>query len=96
MLHALHSRIEKICGQGQGMCKMLESVGLTLEDDDFRNINFTYEHEDISLNGSILQNGAFQINNFQVNTMKKVRNALKQIYLKMKTSVLLLSTPFMN
>jgi hypothetical protein len=75
---------------------MLESVGLTLEDDDFRNINFTYEHEDISLNGSILQNGAFQINNFQVNTMKKVRNALKQIYLKMKTSVLLLSTPFMN
>jgi hypothetical protein len=96
MLHALHSRIEKICGQGQGMCKMLESVGLTLEDDDFRNINFTYEHEDISLNGSILQNGAVQINNFQVNTMKKVRNALKQIYLKMKTSVLLLSTPFMN
>ncbi|CAC5409795.1 unnamed protein product [Mytilus coruscus] len=72
ILHGLHNRVTKLCGQQTTMCKQLETEGLSLHMEDFRNISFSYQQDQIVLYTTDAYNGAYQIQNFQENKMVKV------------------------
>ncbi|CAG2254693.1 unnamed protein product [Mytilus edulis] len=72
ILHGLHNRLTKLCGQQTTMCKLLETEGLSLHMEDFRNISFSYQQDQIVLYTTDAYIGAYQIQNFQENKMVKV------------------------
>lgn len=72
LLHALHNRIYRICDQNGGLCKTLENVGITLQNEDFVNITLSTPQERLNLSVPEAINGAYKISNFQGNVMTKV------------------------